>query len=177
MIKARTKTDPIFLGVEIDWLFMQSELYRTRQLAARGPECDPDSAGAVHQREEDGWRPRFAGTSFYNSDRVRLAGVPLRLRPRSQTLKWDAWGYDRAAAELDGPGVYRGGSRGEDLYARIYGGIGPSGMTAFHDRRDDGFARHAGQDLGHRSLLATRCRASRDRKRMQEMDSEVGIEP
>jgi hypothetical protein len=29
-------------------------------------------------------------------------------------------------------GVFRGGRRGEDLYARIYGGIHPSGMTAFH---------------------------------------------
>jgi hypothetical protein len=28
-------------------------------------------------------------------------------------------------------GVFRGGRRGEDLYARIYGGIHPSGMTAF----------------------------------------------
>ena len=30
-------------------------------------------------------------------------------------------------------GVYRGGRRGEDLYARIYGGIHPVGMTAFQN--------------------------------------------
>ena len=30
-------------------------------------------------------------------------------------------------------GVYRGGRRGEDMYARIYGGIYPSGMTAFQN--------------------------------------------
>ncbi len=30
-------------------------------------------------------------------------------------------------------GVYRGGRRGEDLYARVYGGIHPSGMTAFQN--------------------------------------------
>jgi hypothetical protein len=30
-------------------------------------------------------------------------------------------------------GVHRGGHRGNDLYARLYGGIYPSGMTAFHN--------------------------------------------
>ena len=31
-------------------------------------------------------------------------------------------------------GVYRGGRGGEALYARIYGGIYPSGMPAHYDR-------------------------------------------
>src|SRR5205085_2759812 len=50
---------------------------------------------------------------------------------REPQLKWDFWGTVVQPRNLP-LGVYRGGRRGEDLYARIYGGIYPSGMTAFH---------------------------------------------
>jgi mono/diheme cytochrome c family protein len=50
---------------------------------------------------------------------------------REPQLKWDLWGTAVQPRNLP-LGVFRGGRRGEDLYARIYGGIHPSGMTAFH---------------------------------------------
>src|SRR5262249_53083062 len=44
---------------------------------------------------------------------------------------WDLWGGVVQPRNLV-LGVYRGGRDGRDLYARLYGGIYPSGMTAFH---------------------------------------------
>jgi mono/diheme cytochrome c family protein len=47
---------------------------------------------------------------------------------REPQLKYDLWGTVVQPRNLV-LGVYRGGRRGEDLYARIYGGIYPSGMN------------------------------------------------
>ena len=47
---------------------------------------------------------------------------------REPQLKFDMWGTVVQPRNLT-LGVYRGGRRGEDLYARIYGGIYPSGMN------------------------------------------------
>jgi mono/diheme cytochrome c family protein len=47
---------------------------------------------------------------------------------REPQLKYDMWGTVVQPRNLL-LGVYRGGRRGEDLYARIYGGIYPSGMN------------------------------------------------
>ena len=47
---------------------------------------------------------------------------------REPQLKYDMWGTVVQPRNLM-LGVYRGGRRGEDLYARIYGGIYPSGMN------------------------------------------------
>jgi mono/diheme cytochrome c family protein len=44
---------------------------------------------------------------------------------REQQLKYDAWGTVVRPRDLT-LGVFRGGRRGEDLYARVYGGIDPS---------------------------------------------------
>ena len=73
-------------------------------------------------------------------------------------------------------GVYRGGRRGEDLYARLYGGIYPSGMTAFHDRVTTAAPGTPDKlwDIVH-FLQALASPA--DRKRMQELDSEVKLDP
>jgi mono/diheme cytochrome c family protein len=46
---------------------------------------------------------------------------------RTPQLKFDAWGTVVQPRNLT-LGVYRGGRRGEDLYARVYGGIYPSTM-------------------------------------------------
>ncbi len=49
---------------------------------------------------------------------------------RTQQLKYDAWGTVVQPRNLM-LGIYRGGRRGEDLYARIYGGIVPSTMPDY----------------------------------------------
>jgi mono/diheme cytochrome c family protein len=46
---------------------------------------------------------------------------------RAEQLKFDMWGTVVQPRNLT-LGVYRGGRRGEDLYARVYGGIYPSTM-------------------------------------------------
>lgn len=46
---------------------------------------------------------------------------------RAEQLKFDLWGTVVQPRNLT-LGVYRGGRRGEDLYARVYGGIYPSTM-------------------------------------------------
>jgi mono/diheme cytochrome c family protein len=51
---------------------------------------------------------------------------------REPQLKWDMWGGVVQPRNLT-LGVYRGGRDGRALYARLYGGIYPSGMTAFHE--------------------------------------------
>ncbi|HJZ60464.1 MAG TPA: c-type cytochrome [Gemmataceae bacterium] len=49
---------------------------------------------------------------------------------RVQQLKYDSWGTVVRPRDLT-LGVYRGGRRGEDLYARVYGGIYPSTMPDY----------------------------------------------
>lgn len=49
---------------------------------------------------------------------------------RTQQLKYDAWGTVVRPRDLT-LGVFRGGRRGEDLYARVYGGIVPATMPDF----------------------------------------------
>ena len=96
---------------------------------------------------------------------------------REMQLKFDVWGTVVQPRNLV-LGVYRGGRRGEDLYARLYGGIFPSGMNE------------------HKQLLATKPAAAGKpdylwdivhflqaladpylRHRMQMKDPSVKIEP
>lgn len=52
---------------------------------------------------------------------------------RTDQLKFDVWGTVVQPRNLV-LGVYRGGRKGEDLYARIYGGIAPSTMPGYKDQ-------------------------------------------
>ena len=114
------------------------------------------------------------GFKLYNSSEFGCASCHANYG-RVQQLKWDAWGTVVQPRNLT-LGVYRGGRKGEDLYARIYGGISPAGMTAFHDRIA---ATAPGTpdkiwDIVH-FLQALGDPA--DRKRMQALDPEVKLEP
>jgi mono/diheme cytochrome c family protein len=70
------------------------------------------------------------GYKLYNSAEFGCAACHVNYG-RDPALKWDLWGGVIQPRNLM-LGVYRGGRKGEDLYARIYGGIHPSGMTAFN---------------------------------------------
>ena len=56
---------------------------------------------------------------------------------RAEQLKFDLWGTVVQPRNLM-LGVYRGGRKGEDLYARIYGGIYPSTMPDSKAKADGG---------------------------------------
>ena len=49
---------------------------------------------------------------------------------RKATYRYDVWGTVVRPADLTLLGAWKGGSRPEDLYHRVRGGIGPSGMPA-----------------------------------------------
>jgi mono/diheme cytochrome c family protein len=96
---------------------------------------------------------------------------------RDQQLKYDLWGTVVQPRDLV-LGVYRGGRKGEDLYARVYGGIYPSTMpdykaklattTPAPGRPDEVW------DIVH-FLQALSDPAGR--RRMQELDPGIKIEP
>jgi mono/diheme cytochrome c family protein len=124
-----TEDDPDLVGPELEWLFVQNLLSVLDNwgLAARSPLPIPPERTRT---DEDRLLSAFRGYKFYNSAEFGCAACHINYG-REPALKWDLWGTVVQPRNLP-LGVYRGGRRGEDLYARIYGGIYPSGMTAFH---------------------------------------------
>ncbi len=164
--------DPFFLGLEINWLVLQQELFvlLNWNLAADHPiPIPPDPATS----EEERLKSAVRGYKLYNAAEFGCGSCHADYG-RGQQLKWDAWGTMVQPRNLT-LGVYRGGHRGEDLYARLYGGIGPSGMTAFHDRVTTAPPGTPDKlwDIVH---FLQALSDSRERKRMQELDSEVKID-
>jgi mono/diheme cytochrome c family protein len=166
------ETDPIFTGLEIDWLLMKSELnvLVNWRLAEKNPIPIPPEP---FTSEPERLKSAVRGFKLYNSAEFGCGSCHANYG-RAPQLKWDAWGTIVQPRNFL-PGVYRGGHRGEDLYARIYGGIGPSGMTAFHDRVTTASPGTPDKiwDIVH---FLQALSDARDRKRMQEEDSEVKIE-
>jgi mono/diheme cytochrome c family protein len=116
-------------GPALRWLFEQNEMWVlvNWEIAARSeipvpPEYTPT--------DEDRLLSAIRGYKLYNSAEFGCAACHVNYG-REPQLKWDFWGTVVQPRNLT-LGVYRGGRRGEDLYARLYGGIYPSGMTAFH---------------------------------------------
>jgi mono/diheme cytochrome c family protein len=165
--------DPIFAGLEIDWLFLQNEVYvlANWHIAAQNPIPIPSEP---FTSEPERLKSAVRGYKLYNAAEFGCGSCHADYG-RAPQLKWDAWGTIVQPRNL-ALGVYRGGNRGEDLYARIYGGISPSGMTAFHDRvaaTAPGTPNKIWDIVHFLQALSN----PRDRKKMQELDSEVKIEP
>jgi mono/diheme cytochrome c family protein len=168
-----TDNDPDYVGGELDWLFIQNQLWVLLNwgVAARHPiPVPPEPFRSAPERT----RSAVRGFKLYNSSEFGCGSCHADYG-RAQQLKWDAWGTVVQPRNLM-LGVYRGGRRGEDLYARIYGGIAPSGMTAFHDRLATAPPGTPNKiwDLVH-FLQALGDPA--ERRRMKEADSEVKLEP
>lgn len=165
--------DPLFTGGEVDWLFLQNEIWVLSNwaLAAKSPIPIPPEP---FRTEPERLKSAVRGFKLYNASEFGCASCHANYG-RAPQLKWDAWGTVVQPRNLT-LGVYRGGRRGEDLYARLYGGIYPSGMTAFHDRVTTAAPGTPDKlwDIVH-FLQALSDPA--DRKRMQELDSEVKLEP
>jgi mono/diheme cytochrome c family protein len=121
--------DPDFTGAELDWLFEQNLQWvlgnwgiAQRSAIPIPPENTPTDATRLESAARGAQRYVEFGCA---SCHVNYG--------REQQLKWDLWGTVVQPRNLV-LGVYRGGRRGEDLYARVYGGIYPSGMPAHYDR-------------------------------------------
>ncbi|MBA4190476.1 MAG: hypothetical protein C0467_21020 [Planctomycetaceae bacterium] len=124
-----TEDDPDFGGMELAWLFDQNLMFVLYNwgLAARSPiPIPPENV----RTDDDRLLSAFKGYKHYNSAEFGCAACHVNYG-REPQLKWDMWGGVVQPRNLP-LGVYRGGRQGEDLYARLYGGIYPSGMTAFH---------------------------------------------
>jgi mono/diheme cytochrome c family protein len=124
-----TEDDPEFTGPELNWLFDQNLLavLSNWELAAHSPiPIPPEHVTSDDERLISALR----GYKHYNSAEFGCAACHINYG-REPALKWDLWGTVVQPRNLT-LGVYRGGRRGADLYSRIYGGIYPSGMTAFH---------------------------------------------
>ncbi|MBN9122887.1 MAG: cytochrome c [Planctomycetes bacterium] len=165
--------DPLYVGGEIDWLFVQNELWVLDNwgVAAKNPIPVPPEPFAT---EPERLKSAVRGFKLYGSAEFGCASCHASYG-RVPQLKWDAWGTVVQPRNFT-LGVYRGGRRGEDLYARIYGGIYPSGMTAFHDRvaaTAPGTPDKIWDIVHFLQALADPA----DRKRIQELDGEVKIEP
>jgi mono/diheme cytochrome c family protein len=122
--------DPEFAaGPELAWLFDQNLLFVlfNWRVAARNPIPIPPENTPT---DADRLASAVRGAQRYNEFGCASCHVNYGREP---ALKWDRWGTMVQPRNLV-LGVYRGGHRGEDLYARIYGGIHPSGMTAHLDR-------------------------------------------
>jgi hypothetical protein len=122
--------DPEFVGLELEWLFVKNlfDVVENWGLASRSPIPIPPERTRT---DEDHLLSAMRGYKYYNSAEFGCAACHINYG-REPALKWDLWGTVVQPRNLT-LGVYRGGRRGEDLYARIYGGIYPSGMTAFHN--------------------------------------------
>lgn len=123
-----TEDDPDFTGPELTWLFDQNMMFVliNWQIAARSPIPIPEP----HVRtDDDRLESAFRGFKHYNSAEFGCAACHVNFG-REPQLKWDMWGGVVQPRNLP-LGVFRGGRTGKDLYARLYGGIYPSGMTAF----------------------------------------------
>jgi mono/diheme cytochrome c family protein len=163
------ENDPLFIGGEIDWLVMSSglEVLSNWDVASKAViPIPPDLSAGESERLKSAVR----GFKLYNSDEFKCSACHSNYG-RSQQLKWDAWATIVQPRNLT-LGVYRGGRRGEDLYARLYGGISPSGMTAFHDKVTTATAGTPDKlwDIVH---FLQALGDPHDRKRMQQLDSEV----
>ncbi|QJW97773.1 c-type cytochrome [Frigoriglobus tundricola] len=168
-----TEETPEYVGIELDWLFVQNELWVLLNwgLAAKYPIPVPPEP---FTSEPERLKSAVRGFKLYNSSEFGCASCHANYG-RVPQLKWDAWATVVQPRNLT-LGVYRGGRRGEDLYARLYGGIHPSGMTAFHDRVT---AAPPGTpdkiwDIVH---FLTALADSSDLRRIQQLDPEVKIEP
>jgi mono/diheme cytochrome c family protein len=130
-----TADDPDFVGLELKWLFVQNYLsvLDNWALAARSPIPIPPEYAATN---DERLLSAIRGYKFYNSAEFGCGACHINFG-REPALKWDLWGTVVQPRNLV-LGVYRGGRRGQDLYARIYGGIYPSGMNAFHDKLKTG---------------------------------------
>jgi mono/diheme cytochrome c family protein len=125
-----SEEDPDFTGPDLRWLFDQNLLFVLYNwgVAAHHPIPIPP---AYTQTDDDRLLSALRGYKLYNSAEFGCAACHVNFGQEPQ-LKWDLWGT--VVQPRNFPlGVYRGGRRGEDLYARIYGGIHPSGMTAFQN--------------------------------------------
>jgi mono/diheme cytochrome c family protein len=124
-----TEEDPLeFVGPDLKWLFDQSLLFVLYNWGVA--EDNPIPIPPPHtQTEDDRLLSAIRGYKHYNSAEFGCAACHANYG-REQQLKWDLWGSAVQPRNFV-LGIYRGGRRGEDLYARIYGGIHPSGMTAF----------------------------------------------
>ncbi|VTT98672.1 cytochrome c class i : Cytochrome c OS=Singulisphaera acidiphila (strain ATCC BAA-1392 / DSM 18658 / VKM B-2454 / MOB10) GN=Sinac_6884 PE=4 SV=1: Cytochrome_CBB3 [Gemmataceae bacterium] len=123
-----TEDDPDFTGGELTWLFDQNLMFVLYNwgLAARSPIPVPPE---YTRTDDDRLLSAMRGYKLYNSAEFGCAACHVNYG-REPQLKWDVWGGAVQPRNLP-LGVFRGGRRGEDLYARLYGGIHPSGMTAF----------------------------------------------
>lgn len=165
--------DPIYEGAELDWLFVQNELavlYNWGVAASNPIRVPKEPEMTDKERIESAVR----GYRLYNAPEFGCGGCHANYG-RAQQLKWDAWGTIVQPRNLT-LGVYRGGRRGEDLYARIYGGIAPSGMTAFHEKVTTAPPGTPDKiwDIVH--FLQALGDAG-DRRRMQERDPEIKFDP
>lgn len=165
--------DPSFVGGEIDWLFVRNELFVLLNwgLAAKHPIPIPVEPFTT---EQERLKSAVRGFKLYGSAEFGCASCHASYG-RVPQLKWDAWGTIVQPRNLT-LGVYRGGRRGEDLYARLYGGIYPSGMTAFHDRVTTAPPGTPDKiwDIVH---FLQALGDAHDRRRMRELDSEVKFDP
>jgi mono/diheme cytochrome c family protein len=124
-----SETDPDLNGPELEWLFIQNFLsvLNNWSMAERNVIPVPPE---FTRTADDRLVSAFRGYKYYNSAEFGCGACHINYG-REPALKWDMWGSVVQPRNLT-LGVYRGGRRGEDLYARLYGGIYPSGMTAFH---------------------------------------------
>lgn len=161
--------DPIAEGGELDWLFVQNELAVLINWGAAAKNPIPIPAEKP-MTEKERIESAVRGYRLYNSSDFGCIGCHANYG-REQRLKWDVWGTIVQPRNLM-LGVYRGGRTGEDLYARIYGGIAPVAMPSS--------AQHATGtpdkiwDIVH-FLHALSDPA--DRKRMQERDPAITFGP
>ncbi|MBM3982740.1 MAG: cytochrome c, partial [Planctomycetes bacterium] len=165
---------PDYNGGELDWLFVQHEIWVLLNwgLAAKHPiPVPPEPFAGGDERLKSAVR----GFKLYNSSEFACGAACHASYGRGLQLKWDAWGTVAQPRNLT-LGVFRGGRGGPDLYARLYGGIGASGMTAFHDKVTGATPGTPDKlwDLVH-FLQALPDPA--DRKRMQALDPDVKFDP
>ncbi len=169
--------DPDYFGAELEWLFDQNLMWVLINwgIAQRSgipipPENTPTDA--------DRLASAVRGAQRYTEFGCASCHVKYGTEPQ---LKWDLWGTVVQPRNLM-LGVYRGGRRGEDLYARVYGGIYPSGMPAHFDRLAGGPADPDQPDkiwdLVH-FLQAIADPADRDRviRQVRKTDPTFKIEP
>jgi mono/diheme cytochrome c family protein len=125
-----TEDDPeVIEGAELRWIFDKNLMWvlhnwgvAQRSTLTIPPENTPTAAARLASAAR--------GAQRYTEFGCAACHVNYGREPQ---LKWDLWGGVAQPRNL-ALGVYRGGRRGEDLYARIYGGIYPSGMPAHFDR-------------------------------------------
>ncbi len=164
-----TESDPDFVDGELDWLFAQMQIAVLYNWSVARKNAIPIPAQPKMTQAER-IQAAIRGYKLYNSAEFGCASCHANYG-RAQQLKWDAWGTIVQPRNLT-LGVYRGGRTGEDLYARLYGGIAPSGMTAFHDRVANAPPGQPNKlwDIVH---FLHALGDAHDRKRMQELDREI----